>query len=104
MEAEVRRARGFSKVIELETDARRKALELMANLLSTNPGGSAAAGFTTAEQFVKAFGHLAKEANTVIVPTNPSDVSGMVRLDLCLKCKNKQMTNLVSNVSVQQKT
>ena len=102
MEAEVQRAKGLSKGIEMEADARRKALEQMANILSTNPGGSAAASFTTAEHFVEAFGNLAKETNTVIVPSNPSDVSGMVRLDLCLKISKKDKETLTESFSEQK--
>ena len=31
-----------------------------------------------AENYVKAFGSLAKSSNTVLLPSNPGDVSGMV--------------------------
>ena len=31
-----------------------------------------------AEDYVKAFGNLARSSNTVLLPSNPGDVSGMV--------------------------
>mgnify|MGYP001399946993 FL=1 len=40
--------------------------------------GANAASLTVAENYVKAFGNLAKSSNTVLLPSNPGDVSGMV--------------------------
>ena len=40
--------------------------------------GTNAASLTVAENYVKAFGNLAKNSNTVLLPSNPGDVSGMV--------------------------
>ena len=40
--------------------------------------GVNAAGLTVAENYVKAFGNLAKSSNTLLLPSNPGDVSGMV--------------------------
>lgn len=40
--------------------------------------GSNAASLTVAEQYVKAFGNLAKEGNTILLPTNTGEVSNMV--------------------------
>ena len=31
-----------------------------------------------AEQYVSAFGNLAKKGNTILLPTNTGDISGMV--------------------------
>jgi len=33
---------------------------------------------SVAEQYIAAFSNLAKETNTVLLPTNSADVSGMV--------------------------
>ena len=33
---------------------------------------------TVAEQYIAAFGNLAKEGNTVLLPTNTGDISSMV--------------------------
>lgn len=40
--------------------------------------GDSAASLTVAEQYVSAFSNLAKESNTVLLPTNTGDISGMV--------------------------
>ncbi|CAF89675.1 unnamed protein product [Tetraodon nigroviridis] len=40
--------------------------------------GNAAASLSVAEQYVSAFSHLAKESNTILLPSNTGDISGMV--------------------------
>jgi regulator of protease activity HflC (stomatin/prohibitin superfamily) len=44
------------------------------------PGGTQALELRVAEQYVQQFGNLAKQANTLIVPANLSDVSSMLAL------------------------
>ena len=40
--------------------------------------GNAAASLAVAEKYVAAFGELAKESNTLMLPSNAGDMSGMV--------------------------
>lgn len=40
--------------------------------------GNAAASLSVAEQYVSAFSQLAKESNTILLPSNSGDISGMV--------------------------
>uniref|UniRef100_A0A4W5PC64 Stomatin-like protein 2, mitochondrial n=1 Tax=Hucho hucho TaxID=62062 RepID=A0A4W5PC64_9TELE len=40
--------------------------------------GNAAASLSVAEQYVSAFSKLAKESNTILLPSNSGDISGMV--------------------------
>lgn len=40
--------------------------------------GNAAASLSVAEQYVSAFSNLAKESNTILLPSNTGDISGMV--------------------------
>lgn len=47
-------------------------------LMFTAQNGNAAASLTVAEQYVSAFSNLAKESNTILLPTNTGDISGMV--------------------------
>lgn len=42
------------------------------------PGGSEAVQLRVAEQYIEQFGNLAKEGNTLIIPSNLSDISGMI--------------------------
>ncbi|RLB74390.1 MAG: paraslipin, partial [Deltaproteobacteria bacterium] len=41
-------------------------------------GGEMAANLRVAEQYVKEFGKLAKESNTMLIPSNMGDMAGMV--------------------------
>lgn len=45
--------------------------------------GNAAASLSVAEQYVSAFSNLAKESNTILLPSNSGDISGMVT-QVCL--------------------
>ena len=50
-----------------------------------------AANLAVAEKYVAAFGELAKETNTVILPSNAGDISGMVTQAMTIYQKlNKQ--------------
>lgn len=40
--------------------------------------GNAAASLSVAEQYVSAFSKLAKESNTILLPSSTGDISGMV--------------------------
>uniref|UniRef100_A0A8C4H9D9 Stomatin-like protein 2, mitochondrial n=1 Tax=Dicentrarchus labrax TaxID=13489 RepID=A0A8C4H9D9_DICLA len=47
-------------------------------LLCVVQNGNAAASLSVAEQYVSAFSNLAKESNTILLPSNSGDISGMV--------------------------
>ena len=55
--------------------------------------GTNAASLTVAENYVKAFGNLAKNSNTVLLPSNPGDVSGMVSQAMAIYKKLETMEN-----------
>lgn len=57
--------------------ARAQSIELVSKAL-TNENGQNAAALAVAEQYVGAFGNLARTNNTLILPANTGDVSGMV--------------------------
>jgi len=76
-QAQIHKAQGMAMAIELESTARCKALEEMAASLS-KVGGDNAAAYALADNFVKAFANLAKTGNTLIVPSNPADIGGLV--------------------------
>ena len=42
------------------------------------PGGTQAANLRIAENYIEQFGKLAKESNTMILPTDLANVSGLV--------------------------
>ncbi|ERE83242.1 stomatin-like protein 2 [Cricetulus griseus] len=57
--------------------AKAEAIRILASALAQH-NGDAAASLTVAEQYVNAFSKLAKDSNTVLLPSNPSDVTSMV--------------------------
>lgn len=67
------RAMEILKVAEATAEGIRKVAEAL-----TAPGGQDAANLEVAKQYLSEFGKLAKENNTMIVPGNLTDMSGMV--------------------------
>ncbi|KAI6181973.1 Stomatin-like protein 2, mitochondrial [Aphelenchoides fujianensis] len=76
-DAAINVAEGKAKAIILEAKARREGLAAVAESLKSS-GGNSAAALIVAEQYVKAFGELAKSTNTLIVPANAADANSMV--------------------------
>ena len=58
-------------------EARAKSIKAVADALD-NERGANAASLAVAENYVKAFGNLAKSSNTLLLPSNVGDVSSMV--------------------------
>ena len=60
-----------------------------------------AANLAVAEKYVTAFGELAKETNTVILPSNPGDISGMVTQAMTIyQSLNKQQAAVAAPVKL----
>jgi len=73
----INEAEGRAKEIELVAIATAEGINKIAAAIQ-NPGGSDAVNLRVAEQYIKQFGNLAKEGNTLVIPSNLSDVGGMV--------------------------
>ena len=73
----INEAEGRAKEIELVAIATAEGIRTIAKAIS-DPGGKDAVNLRVAEQYIKEFGNLAKENNTVIIPSTLSDVAGMV--------------------------
>lgn len=67
------RALEILKVAEATAEGIRKVAEAL-----SSPGGRDAANLEVAKQYIAEFGKLAKENNTMIIPSNLADMSGMV--------------------------
>uniref|UniRef100_A0A1I7XP84 PHB domain-containing protein n=1 Tax=Heterorhabditis bacteriophora TaxID=37862 RepID=A0A1I7XP84_HETBA len=76
-------ARGQAEALKVNAEARAQAIERVATALSQK-GADGAASLTIAEQYVKAFGQLAKESNTVVLPANLAEPGSMVAQALTL--------------------
>ncbi|KAJ2745795.1 Stomatin [Coemansia sp. BCRC 34490] len=75
---QINRALGEAEAIRQTALAEAQAIERVAKAIRQSDGGELAAGLHVAQQYVEAFGKLAKESNTIIVPAAANDVSGMV--------------------------
>jgi regulator of protease activity HflC (stomatin/prohibitin superfamily) len=76
-QAAINKAQGEAQAIELVANANANAVRAVAAAMET-PGGVAAANLKVANQYIDAFGNLAKTNNTIILPSNLSDVAGFV--------------------------
>ena len=74
---QINEAEGKAQEILLIAHATAKGLRDVAEAIEA-PGGSEAVNLRVAEQYIKEFGKLAKENNTMILPGNLSDVGSMV--------------------------
>ncbi|WP_373740563.1 SPFH domain-containing protein [Neisseria sp.] len=79
--ARINRAQGEAEALRLVAEANADAIRKIADALQS-PGGSEAVNLKVAEQYVEAFGRLAKENNTLILPANVADIGGLVAAGL----------------------
>jgi regulator of protease activity HflC (stomatin/prohibitin superfamily) len=76
-QASINRAQGQAAAIVAIAEASAEALRKTAGAIR-EPGGSDAVNLKVAEQYVNAFAQLAKTNNSIIVPANLSDISGLI--------------------------
>ena len=73
----INNAQGDAQALELIAQATANAVKMVADALN-QPGGLSAANLKVAELYIQAFGQLARTNNTLIVPSNVSDIAGLV--------------------------
>ncbi len=73
----INEAEGRAKEIELVAVATAEGIRKISEAIEV-PGGKDAVNLRVAEQYIKEFGNLAKVNNTVIIPSDLSDIAGMV--------------------------
>lgn len=76
-------AQGEASAIKMVAESTAAAITSVAASLKKD-GGTEAASLKIAEQYVNAFKELAKTTNTVVVPANTGDASGMIAQALAL--------------------
>jgi len=76
-QAQINNAEGEAKAVTTIATATAEAIIKVANAIE-QPGGLAAVNLQVAENYVDAFGKIAKEGNTLILPGNLSDMGGMI--------------------------
>jgi regulator of protease activity HflC (stomatin/prohibitin superfamily) len=73
----INKAQGEATALRVVADATAAAVNVVAEAIGKE-GGLQAANLKVAELYIAALGHLAKTNNTMIVPTNLSDVASVV--------------------------
>jgi regulator of protease activity HflC (stomatin/prohibitin superfamily) len=76
-QAEINKAEGQAAAITTVAAATAAAIERI-GLAVERPGGMNAVNLKVAEQYVQAFGEIAKQGNTLIVPANLADISSLI--------------------------
>jgi regulator of protease activity HflC (stomatin/prohibitin superfamily) len=73
----INRAQGEAEAIKAVASATAQAITQVAQAIQS-PGGMDAVNLKVAEKYVEAFGNVAKEGNTLILPGNLADMGAMV--------------------------
>ncbi|SOY47275.1 putative stomatin_like membrane protein [Cupriavidus taiwanensis] len=76
-QAAINKAQGEAAAILAVADANAQAIQKVGNAIRTE-GGMDAVNLKVAEEYVAAFGNLAKQGNTLIVPGNMSEMGSMI--------------------------
>ena len=76
-QAQINNAEGEAKAVTTIASATAEAIGMVAHAIQ-QPGGLEAVNLQVAENYVAAFGNLAKQGNTLILPGNLSDMGGLV--------------------------
>jgi regulator of protease activity HflC (stomatin/prohibitin superfamily) len=76
-QAFINRAQGEASAIMSIAEATAEAIRKTASAIR-EPGGSDAVNLKVAEQYVEAFGKLAKTNNSIIIPANLADMGGLI--------------------------
>ncbi|AQV94295.1 paraslipin [Cupriavidus necator] len=76
-QAAINRAQGEASAILAVAEANAQAIQKIGNAIRTE-GGMDAVNLKVAEEYVAAFGNLAKQGNTLIVPGNLGEMSSMI--------------------------
>lgn len=74
---QINRAEGEAQAIMSVAEATARGIEMVAEAIQKQ-GGSDAVALKVAEQYINAFGKLAKESTTVLLPANANDIGSSV--------------------------
>jgi regulator of protease activity HflC (stomatin/prohibitin superfamily) len=77
-QAAINNAQGEAQAILAKAEANAEAIRKIAAAIETQ-GGTAAMNLKVAEQYVAAFANLAKQGNTLIVPSNVADIATLIQ-------------------------
>lgn len=76
---QINMASGEAEAILVRASATAKGIEAVAKTIKENQDSAQGAmSYGVAEKYVEAFGHLAKQGTSVVIPGNVGDISGMI--------------------------
>ncbi len=96
-------ASGESEAILLKSKAISEGLKQIAKAINETPGGKDAVSLQIAEKYVDAFGKLAKESNSIIVPAGLGDMGGMIASAMGIYGKVNESTKSQSQETTTEK-
>lgn len=76
-QAQINKAQGEATAILVVAEATAKAITQVAESVG-HPGGIEAVNLKVAQQYIEAFGNVAREGNTLILPANLADMGGLI--------------------------
>jgi len=88
-QAAINRAQGEATALRLIAEANAAAVRAVGEAI-TDKGGMDAANLKVAQEYVAAFGRLAKESNTLIVPANAADIAALITTAMTVMDKTRQ--------------
>ncbi|CUM67759.1 uncharacterized protein PRCAT00005464001 [Priceomyces carsonii] len=84
MQQKINNAKGESESILLKAQATSEGLKKIAHAIKDTPGSDKAISLQVAEDYIKQFGNLAKETNTIILPSNLGDIGNVMASGLSI--------------------
>jgi len=88
-QAAINKAQGEATAIRVIAEATAAGVRSVAEAMSEK-GGMDAANLKVAQQYIDAFGLLASKSNTMIIPSNTSDIAGFVATAMSVLDKARQ--------------
>jgi regulator of protease activity HflC (stomatin/prohibitin superfamily) len=89
----INEANGEAEAILAKAKATALGIQEIARAINETPGGKDAVSLQVAEHYVEAFGKLAKESNTVIVPAGLNDMGSFISSGLGIYSQVSQSLN-----------
>lgn len=77
-------AEGEKQARILRAEATAQSIEKVARLIRQTEGGVDAISLQVAQEYIKEFGRIAKETNTVVLPADMSNLSGLIATGMLL--------------------
>jgi len=88
-QAAINRAQGEATALRLIAEANAAAVRAVGEAIA-DKGGMDAANLKVAQEYVAAFSELAKQSNTLIVPSNAADVASLITTAMTVMDKTRQ--------------